>query len=182
VRKVIRKVILTSYVRAGANQARVGWAYWTGSVYQFWKLHEQQAHGSFVSAAARQFDAIESSPFADITAPASVIIPPEQQPALDMLYQIEESFVRGLLTLEKLIVDAGHGIRISPKQFENRLGDIGNALTLLDSFGESVNTTFAVFDSLLQAVGGAQRASSLTLNSQAGGRQVSKVLVSPPTA
>src|SRR5215467_5956584 len=100
VRRVIRKVILTSYVRAGGNQARVGWAYWTKSVYDFWKLHEQQAHGSFMSTAPRQFDAIETSPFADITAPASVIIPPEQQPALDTLYQIEESFVRGLLALE----------------------------------------------------------------------------------
>jgi len=182
VRRVIRKVILTSYVRAGGNQARVGWAYWTKSVYDFWKMHEQPARGSFVSAAPRQFDAIEPSPFADITAPSSVIIPPEQQPALGMLYQIEDLFIRGLLALETLIVDAGHGIRISPKQFENRLGDIGSALTLLDSYGESVNTTFAVFDSLLQAVGGAQRASSLTLNSQVGGRQVSKVLVSPPSA
>jgi len=56
---------------------------------------------------------------------------------------------------------------------------VGDALALIDGFGESVNTTFAVFDTMLRRVAGASRASTLTLRSQAAGRTVTKMFLSP---
>jgi hypothetical protein len=95
-----------------------------------------------------------------------------------VLYRVEDHFVRGLRALDGLVRGGVEGRRISPTQFEHALGAIGDALQLLEHFGESPTTTFAVFDSLVHLAGGV-RASSLTLTSQAAGRPVKKVFLAP---
>ena len=174
VRRVMRRVILGGYLRAGGVLAAMGWAYWTRGVYDFWR----QAPEAFVSAGPREFQPIQPSPFLELPAPPRAVVQPDEQRKLDVLYRVEDGFVRGFLTLERLIQGGSEGRRMSSRQFENALGAIGDALQLLDRFGESPNTTFAVFDSLVQDAGGAARASSLTLTSQVAGRQVRKVFLS----
>ena len=178
VRRVMRQVVLNSYLKRGGDLARLGWVYWTPEVYARWK----QVPQSIVSLGPLEFQPIAPSPFAGVVAPASAMIQPERQRVLDALYQIEDGFVKGLLGLERLIENARGGTKISPHAFENALGDIGRSFNLIDSFAETVNATFAVFDALLNAVDGARRASTLTLKSQAAGREVTKVLVSTVAA
>ena len=178
VRRVMRQVILAGYLRTGGELVTLGWAYWTRGVYDLW----QQAPEAFVSGAPREFQPIQASPFRDTPSPARAIVRPDEQRKLDVLYRIEDGFVHGFQALERLVQSAKDGRQLSSHQYEHALGAIGDALQLLDHFGESPNTTFAVFDSLVQHAGGAARASSLTLTSQAGGREVKKVFLSPPPA
>ena len=175
VRRVMRQVILGGHLRTGGALAAMAWAYWTRGVYDFWS----KAPESFVSAGPREFRPIQPSPFPELPAPPRAVVQPDEQRKLDVLYRVEDGFVRGFRTLESLIQGGREGRRMSSRQFENALGAIGDALQLLDRFGELPNTTFAVFDSLVQDAGGAARASSLTLTSQAAGRQVRKVFLSP---
>jgi hypothetical protein len=172
----MRQVVLNAYLSAGGDFEHLGWVYWTPGVYDMWKGNPQ----SVVSLGPLEFKPIAPSPFAAIPAPRSSTIQRERQLVLDVLYRIEDAFVSGLLRLETLIANAKRGTRISPHAFENALGDIGRSLALLDSFGESINATFAVFDALLQGVDGARRASTLTLKSQVDSTPVTKVLVSTP--
>lgn len=174
IRRVMRQVVLNAYLQAGGELASLGWIYWTSGVYTGWKADPH----SIVSQGPLEFKPIELSPFASISAPLRATISHDRQLVLDVLYRIEDAFVRGLLRLEGLIEDARHGAQISPHAFENALADLGDSLKLIDRFGESVNATFAVFDALLRGVDGARRASTMTLKSQAGTREVTKVLVS----
>jgi len=128
---------------------------------------------SFASMSAREFF-VDDSPFPGLTAPRYVVLQGPQLETLHTMYLIEDAFVRGLLALEALI---GSGRRVSPRELEERLSDISGALRLLDSFGESVNTVFAVFDALLTEVRGADRASSLKIQSEAAGKTVTKVFL-----
>jgi hypothetical protein len=175
IRRTIREVILGSYLRVGGNLAKLAWAYWTRATREFF---ENSATKSFAAMSPKEFS-VDPSPFAGIAAPPRVVLQGAQLEILNTLYLIENAFVRGFLTLEQLIRS---GRKISPHELEDRLGDVGTALQLLDSFGESVNTTFAVFDSLLKEVGGADRDSSLRLESRVAGRQVTKVFLARPTA
>ncbi len=179
IRSLMRKVILSQYLHQGGVLASAGWAYWTPGVYtDIWK---QEGPASFPRPSAREFKPISESPFAGLPAPASAVVQPAQQNVLNALYLIEDGLVDGLTTLQGLIAKSGHGEKMSPHAFENALGRIGDALRVLDDFGESVNTTFAVFDALVAGAGGparAGKASSLTLQSQAAGHEVTKVFVS----
>jgi hypothetical protein len=178
VRRVMRQVILNAYLKVGGELENLGWVYWTPGVFDTWKA----APMSIISLGPLEFKPIAASPFAAVPAPRSSTIQPERQRVLDTLYRIENGLVRGLLRLEGLIEDAKGGKKISPHAFENALGDFGASMKLIDSFGESVNATFAVFDALLAGVDGARRASTMTLKSQAAAREVTKVLVSSSPA
>jgi hypothetical protein len=170
IRRTIRKVTLASYVRAGGNLGRLGWAYWSSTTRKFFDTSHTK---SFVSMSAKEFF-VADSPFASLPAPRYVVLQGTQLETLHTMYLIEDAFVRGLLALETLI---GSGRKVSPRELEDRLGDIATALRLLDSFGESVNTVFAVFDGLLAEVHGADRASSLKIQSEAAGETVTKVFL-----
>ncbi len=175
VRRTMRTVVLTSYVRFRGALADLGWAYWTPGIYDLWKA----APASFAKTSAREFPTA-ASPFAELAAPGRVVLPPMQQQVLGALYAIEDDLTAGLLALDGLVQAARRGgPPIRPRDFERALGRIGGALETLGDFGESVNTTFAVFDALLAAVDGAHRASSLTLKSKVDGRDVTKVFLSP---
>jgi len=175
VRTTMRQVILSSYLRVGGAMADVGWAYWTPGVFDVWTASTP----GFVSIVARELAPIARSPFAGVAAPRTVVLAPEQQRTLDALYGIERRLVAGFTTLARLIRSSGAGRPLTPHEFENALSSVGDALALIDGFGESVNTTFAVFDTMLRRVAGASRASTLTLRSQAAGRTVTKMFLSP---
>jgi hypothetical protein len=174
VRKTMRQVILSSYLRVGGAMGDVGWAYWTPGVFDVWIASTP----AFVSLAARELAPIAPSPFAGIAAPRTVVLAPEQQRTLDALYGIEQHLVAGFTTLAQLIRSSGAGRSLPPNEFENALSSVGDALKLIDDFGESVNTTFAVFDTMLRHVEDAPRASTLTLRSQAAGRTLTKMFLS----
>jgi hypothetical protein len=173
IRRVMRQVILGAYLKAGGELESLGWVYWTPGVFAKWQADRQ----SIISLGSLEFKPIAPSPFTGLPAPRSATLQPARQRVLDVLYSIENGLVAGLLRLEGLIADAKGGQKISPHAFENALGAFGRSLQLIDDFGESVNTTFAVFDALLTGVDGAKRASMLTLKSQAAARPVTKVLV-----
>jgi hypothetical protein len=170
IRRTIRKVTLASYVRAGGNLGRLGWAYWSSTTRKFFETSQTK---SFASMSAKEFF-VADSPFTGLPAPRYVVLQGTQLETLHTMYLIEDAFVRGLVALEALI-DSGR--KASPRELEDRLGDIATALRLLDSFGESVNTVFAVFDALLTEVRGADRASSLKIQSEAAGKTVTKVFL-----
>ncbi len=175
IRKTMRQVILVSYLRVGGPMADVGWAYWTPGVFDLWSA----ARPAFASLAARELKPIAPAPFTGVSAPRRVVLAPEQQRTLDALYGIEQRLSGGFMTLARLVRSAGAGRRLTPHEFENALASVGEAFEIIDRFGESVNTTFAVFDTMLRQVAGAQRASTLTLRSQVSGRTVTKVFLAP---
>ena len=162
IRHTMRKITLASYLRVGGNLGRLGWAYWTPATKRFFETSPAQ---SFAGMSPREFQ-VTSSPFAGVPAPPSVVLQGPQLETLRTICLIEDAFVRAILTLDALIRS---GRRLSPRELEQRLGDVATALGLLDRFGESVNTVFAVFDALLQDVAGAERASSLKIQSEAAG-------------
>ena len=178
VRRTMRQVILSSYVRVGGKMAGVGWAYWTAGVFDVWSA----ATPGFVTQAPRELQPIAASPFAGIDAPRSVVLDREQQRTLDALYGIERHLVEGFATLGRLVRSATAGQKLTPHQFEQALSSVGDALAILDDFGESVNTTFAVFDTMLRLASNAPRASTLTLESHAAGGTVTKVFFSAQVA
>ena len=175
IRRVMRQVVLNAYLKAGGEfrEPRLG-------LLDARRLRRcgRRTRSRSSALGPLEFKPIAASPFPAVPAPRSSTIQRERQLVLDMLYRIEDGFVRGLLRLEGMIEDARRGTKISPHAFENALGDIGGSLKLIDAFGESVNATFAVFDALLTGVNGARRASTMTLKSQVAARQVTKVLVS----
>jgi hypothetical protein len=68
---------------------------------------------------------------------------------------------------------------MSPREYENALGIIGEALKKFDEFDEGVNTVFAVFDQLvrLHPPVSQARASSLKVISEVGKQKVTKVFI-----
>jgi hypothetical protein len=170
VRKIMRKVILTNFLAIGSDVGQEGWAYWTGGIYDFWK----QNSTSFVHLGNWAYHSIDPTPYPDRPNPPSVTLSVGRQHALSGLYGVEDTFVQAFRNLAGWI--AG-GKKIAPITFQQGLATVGDALADIDRFAESVNATFALFDALL-INSGAQRASSLTLQSVVGGRWVKKVFLS----
>ncbi|MDE3154380.1 MAG: hypothetical protein KGN76_04720 [Acidobacteriota bacterium] len=169
VRRIMREVILANFLAVGGDIAGEGWVYWTADVYTQWK----QSPGAFDERPTLTYRPIDRSPYPDTRpAPPDVTLPADRHRYLGALYRIEDAFVGDFQTLAKLIA-AG---RISPIAFQQALGGVGDTLQAIDDFGESVNTTFALFDALLLQAG-AKRQSALTLTSSAAGRRVKKVFV-----
>jgi hypothetical protein len=174
IRRTIRQVTLASYLRTGGNLARLGWAYWSPATQAF---IDRSATRSFAMLPATEIG-VAPSPFSGIVAPMQVVLHGAQLETLNALYLIENAFVRGFLALEQVIAA---GRPVSPRELERKLSDFATAFRLLDKFGESVNTMFAVFDALVKNVDGA-RASSLTIESQVNDKTITKRFLAWPAA
>jgi hypothetical protein len=175
VRQIARSVVLASYVKH-IELVNIGWCYWTQGIYNSWKEGQAAFTNHFSSV---EFHGIDPSPFAQ-PAPASVVLEPSQLQVLSTLFFIEDDLVAGLQALDSLMNKG----EISPHDFESALNRIGSALQKLANFSQGVNTIFAIFDQMvgLQTSAPAARISSLTITSQVGTRQVTKVLLAMPSA
>jgi hypothetical protein len=175
VRQIARSVVLASYLKR-AEFVNLGWCYWTQGIYNSWK-EGQDAFTNHVSAV--EFRGIAPSPFAQ-PAPASAVLEPSQLQVLSTLFFIEDDLVAGLQALDSLMNKG----EISPHDFESALHRIASALQKLANFSAGVNTIFAIFDQLvgLQTSAPDARISSLTITSQVGSRQVTKVFLAMPPA
>jgi hypothetical protein len=169
-RRIMRQIVLASYLARGGPLGHEGWVYWTADVYRQWK----QAPQAFAERRDLTYEPIDRSPFPETRpAPPRILLPADRHPFLAALYRIEDRFVRTFQILAGLIAA---GQPLSPGAFKTALGDIGGVLSDVDRFGESVNASFALFDALLLEAG-AHRASSLALTSMVPGRKVKKVFV-----
>jgi hypothetical protein len=167
--------VLANYLKR-PELANIGWCYWTQGIYNSWK----DGQAAFTNhSSAVEFRGIAPSPFAQ-PEPASVVLQPSELHVLSTLFFIEDDIVAGLQSLDSLI----HKEVISPRDFEAALSRIGSALKTLSDFSEGVNTIFAIFDQLvaLQTSAPDARISSLTVTSQVGTRQVTKVFLTMPPA
>jgi hypothetical protein len=173
-RRTMRLLVLTNYLNKGPDLARRAWCYWTPGVFQLW----QSQGASFANhIASMQFQPIAPSPLKNLTAPASVILSPIDLAQLNTLYLIEKSMIEGLRKLSEMVVTASPTTPISPRHFEDKMVDFGNALKLYDDFDEGDNTVFALFDRLIQRAAPGARNSSLTLTSTLQGTTTTKMLI-----
>jgi len=169
VRDTMRKMILAAYLQRGADLAAVGWAYWTGGVYNQWRVGQAM----FVKTSVQKYSPIR--PFPGVPTPSAVQISRAGQSLLSTLYYIEDDFVAGLRALRDAVAD---GQRISPSEFERKLSGFGKALDRIDRFADSENGAFAVLDELQRrAAPGAAGLSSLTLTSTRDGQPVTRVFL-----
>jgi hypothetical protein len=173
IRQIARSVVLASYVKH-PEFVNLGWCYWTQGIYNSWK-DGQAAFTNHLSAV--EFHPIDPSPFAQ-PEPASAVLQPSELHVLSTLFFIEDDLVAGLQSLDSLMNQG----EISPHDFEAALRRIGSALQELSNFSEGVNTIFAIFDQLVtsQTSSPDARLSSLTITSQVGTQQVTKVFLTMP--
>jgi hypothetical protein len=105
------------------------------------------------------------------------------------LYNIENSMVRAIRELYELL---NSGNALDPREFEKKLAHFGSAMNAFDSFDQTTNrqgcgtsTIFAMFDALvrLASAGGAPaNTAMLRLTSEANGKTVEKIFLSPEAA
>ncbi|MFY9221893.1 MAG: hypothetical protein WAQ98_04445 [Blastocatellia bacterium] len=177
VRLIMRRIVLTNYrINPAITLPDIGWCYWTESIYQ---LYKSEGFASFTNHSQRSFINLSSSPFLSTLAPKQINLSKNQLNVLSTLYQIEDDVVDGFKALYKVINQA---TKISPKDFEEALSKVGDALKGFDSFDEGENTIFAVFDGLiLRNLSASQaRTSSLTLTTKVDPdeEELTKVFVS----
>ena len=168
-RRSMRLLVLTNYLRQGINFEEIAWAYWTAGVY------ELRNRPDFMNpTSAREIKPIQQSPVGFRAAPASVTLQPEQLRVLRRLYGIEDALLRGMARLAALLRRTE---KIPPKEFEQALGDFGAALQEFDKLDKGDNTLFALFDYLIRKAGGEGRDSSLTLTAKVGEQEIVEALI-----
>ncbi len=173
VRRTMRLIVLGNYIGKEDSLVRKAWCYWTPAIYELWR--EQQTQ--FFNHSSLHFDPIAPSPLKNLPAPKNgVTLDHLELFSVNVLYSIEDSLVKGLRALDKLVQTKA---KKSPRDFEKAMGDFGSALTSYDGLDEGDNTVFAVFDKLIQlyAGPGPHRNSSLEIQSTLNGKSVTKMLV-----
>ncbi|MFN8007601.1 MAG: hypothetical protein U0V70_11360 [Terriglobia bacterium] len=170
-RRLVRFIVLTNYVRKGPYLARLGWCYWTSGIHSLWS----DERINFAAHSRREFMPITASPFPNLNSPSSITLTRDGLEQLDALYRIEESLVTGFQKLSDILQAPG---RMRPLEFEKALADFGSALAVYDDFDEGENTIFALLDRLIhQAIGNLPfRNSSLTLTSSVNHNKFTKML------
>ncbi len=85
--------------------------------------------------------------------------------------------IKGMHNLSKIVQSPG---QFSPRDFEKKMEDFGDALKQYDNFDGGENTIFALFDKLIHRDSAEERKrnSSLTLTSRLNGHKATKMLFS----
>jgi hypothetical protein len=169
-RRTMRLLTLINYQRKGLHLENISWAYWTPAVY---KLRQEQG-GAFVPDSDREISQIHPSPLAHLKPPEKITLKREHFIVLGTLYNIEDSMIEGMERLATLV--SGNG-RLKPRDFENALGQFGDALKGFDDLDEGDNTVFAIIDRLTFMAGAKERNSSLTLTVNFNGQEIKHLLV-----
>jgi hypothetical protein len=175
-RQIMRRMVLSNYIVESPHLANIGWCYWTPGVYDHWKEGQAQ----FVNHLSDvEFRPIQAAPFLPVPSPVRVTVRPEQLSVLSTLYFIEDRFVEALTGLQKMVSSPPGPKRL--ELYEEALRDFGDALKSFDDFDEGVNTVFALIDQIIREHMDASlaRGSSMEIRSNAGEREVRKVLFSP---
>jgi hypothetical protein len=172
VRRVMRLITLANYVNKEPGLAALAWSYWTPGVREVWAANP----ATFMSHSTLTLEPIAPSPFKNLAAPPRVVAHKSDLEVLNLFYRIEDDLIDGLRDLSAILQAPG---RISPREFEKRLGAFGRALKNYDNVDKGENTVFAVFDKLIQrsAPMGVYRGSSLTITSQLDGKKTTKMLI-----
>lgn len=173
-RRVMRLIVLANSLNKGAVRMARAWCYWTPGIQVLWA----QGQAAFTNhASAREFSPIAPSPLKNLTAPSKATLIPSELQQLSTLFYIEESMIKGMRNLSKIVQSPG---QFSPRDFEKKMEDFGDALKLYDNYDGGENTVFALFDELIHRDpnGERQRNSSLTLTSKLDGRKATKMLFS----
>lgn len=173
-RRVMRLIVLANSLNKGATRMARAWCYWTPGVQALWA----QGQAAFTNhASAREFSPIAPSPLKNLTAPRKATLIPSELQQLSTLFYIEESMIKGIRNLSQIVQSPG---QFSPRDFEKKMENFGDALKKYDDFDGGENTVFAIFDKLIHrtSTGAQQRNSSLTLTSKLNGHKATKMLLS----
>lgn len=173
-RRVMRLIVLANSLNKGATRVARAWCYWTPWIQALW-AQGQAAFTNHISA--REFSPIAPSPLKNLTAPPDATLIPSELHQLHTLYSIEQSMIKGMRDLSRIVQSPG---QFSPRDFEKKMENFGDALKLYDDFDGGENTMFALFDKLIQRdpIGARKRDSSLTITSTVDGRKTTKMLFS----
>jgi hypothetical protein len=183
VRRAMRQMVLSNYLKS-EEQHDVAFAYATPGVFD---IFAREGFAEFGNHSRRVFAV--NLPNSGISAPSQVALERMELAVLITLYNIENSMVRAIRELYELL---NSGKPLDPRDFENRLAHFGSAMKSFDEFDQTTNrqgcgttTVFAMFDALVRlAAGGGTPVStaSLRLTSEANGRTVEKIFLSPQAA
>jgi hypothetical protein len=181
IRTAMRSMVLANYLKGDALHD-VAFAYATPGIFG---LFQNEGPSQFPNHFQRTFNVqLQSS----IAAPATVTLDQTELEHLKTLYMIESSMVDAIRDLINLV---SPGTRIDPQDFAKQLDKFGSALNDFDSFDQTSNahgigttTIFAMFDRLVRMAspGGDANVASLSLKSQANGKNVEKLFLSDAAA
>lgn len=182
VRRAMRRMVLANYLK---NEGMHDIAFAYASPAHF-KRFMQVGFAAFIPPSPREVPiAIE---IAGIAAPAKVTLSTQEFQVLVTLYNIENSMIKAIQDLVKIL---GGKKAIKPDDFAKKLDEFGDALKNFDKFDQASRenevgstTIFAMFDMLvrLASQGDSAVAATLTLRSQAGGKDVEKVFLTDGAA
>ncbi len=182
VRNAMRQMVLSNYLKS-QEQHDVAFAYATPAVFD---VYTREGFAEFGNHSRRVF-AVEL-PNPAIAAPSQVALERMEIAVLITLYNIENSMVRAIKDLYKLL---GSGKTVDPREFEQKLAGFGSAMNDFDAFDQTTNkhgcgtsTIFAMFDVLvrLASAGDPANTALLRIKSEANGKEVEKVFLSREAA
>jgi hypothetical protein len=170
IRAILRKIVLANYFGQG-NIADVGWLYVSDDVRKLWA----ENLNNFVDAESILGDAIAAQEV-HVVSPIPGVLPGpvsntfENRVLVSGLFQVERQMVAAFTGLQTILRKAG-GVKLL--DFRNSLKAFGEALKSFDNSSLGDNTTFAVFDGLVQLTspGADARSSSMSMTSVKGGQQ-----------
>jgi hypothetical protein len=181
IRSAMRMMVLSNYLKSD-EQHDVAFAYATPSTFD---TFDEEGFATFTNASERIFPV--RVPNVAIAAPSAVNLNRMERRVLATLYNIENSMVKAIADLIKLL----NGPAMSPERFEKALGKFGDALKQFDDFdqttsahGVGTSTVFAMFDALvrLAAPGGSANTAVLRLGSRVNGKEVEKLFLTDAAA
>jgi hypothetical protein len=181
IRSTMRRMVLANYLK-NDSQLDVAFAYATPGVHT---LFAEEGPATFTNASMRVFAV---APVLAVHAPARVELARDELFVLATLIGIEQSMVDAIRDLVEVLAA---GKVLKPLAFEKKLGRFGKALQEFDRFdqvstarGVGTSTIFAMIDALAQQASGSASVHEavLQLRSEARGRTVEKVFLSPVAA
>jgi hypothetical protein len=170
IRGILRKIVLANYFGQG-NIADVGWLYVSDDVKKLW----EDNLNNFVDAESILGDAIAAQEV-HVVSPIPGILPSPvsntfaNRVLVSSLFQVERKMVEAFTGLQAILRTVG-GVKLS--DYRDSLKAFGEALKSFDNSSLGDNTTFAVFDGLVQLTspGVDARSSSMSMTSVKGGQQ-----------
>lgn len=183
IRTAMRRMVLSNYLKNDTLHD-VAFAYASPAVFD---VFDKEGFAKFIGGSSQRVFPVSLGE-GGVAAPREVALDTAERQVLTTLYNIENSMVRAIEDLYKLL---GSGKALNPREFEKKLGSFGDALKNFDRFDQASNrnnvgasTIFAMFDMLvrLASSGDPANISVLRLKSEVNGREVEKLFMSDEAA
>jgi hypothetical protein len=183
IRKTMRRILLTNYLKGGPELHDIAFAYATHNTFL---VHTEL--GPQFSSTTLPLELPVNIDNPGIKAPSTVVLDKFERTILVTLYQIENQTVKAITDLYAVL---NSGKSFKPDDFEKKLAAFGSALTLFDDFDQSTkrnqigtNSIFAVFDALVRhaAQGTAANIAVLEMNSSAGDVKTARLFMTDAAA